>query len=173
LRPQGSDDLLSISIEKYEEDSGIRLKTVKGDLDQIIWIEAFLSVYCLMKTKDNVGTRVSKDLQGTGEISDEMIEQRAKQVALLKSRPASEYTEEDWKQAKEELLHPETISALSEQELLEKIPAWDEPPTETGRKIPDQRPEDDALAPEILVNQGVREAEHDRMVEGHKKESVE
>jgi hypothetical protein len=122
-----------------------------------------------MKIKDNVGSRVSNHLEGVGEISIEMIEKRAKEIAVLKSRNADDYTDEDWMQAKEELLNPQSASELHEEKALEKIEAWDQPVTESGHEVKEKPLEDEFFNPEILVEEGVREAEHERMVEAHKR----
>lgn len=122
-----------------------------------------------MKIKDNIGSRVSKGLEGVGEISLEMVEERAKEIAVLKSRSAEDYTDEDWLLAKIELLNPQWDSALQEEKVLEKMETWDQSPVESGAEVDVKPLEDETLNVEMLVEEGVREAEHERMVEAHKR----
>ncbi|HEY3601092.1 MAG TPA: hypothetical protein VGK72_03985 [Chthoniobacterales bacterium] len=93
----------------------------------------------------------------------EMVEQRAREIALVDERNPDRFTEADWEQARVELTgmpssrEPDEIGAsLSERGSI---------PGESGREIARVSPKDEALIDERLVRRGVDEAAHDQMVE--------
>ena len=106
--------------------------------------------------------------------TEEMVTQRAREIALIHERNPDKFTKEDWEQARRELTGvgdsaaPEeslkTAASLSERGSV---------PGQTGRQVPRIAPRDEALLDERLVSRGVDEAAHDQMVEAAKEDQVQ
>jgi hypothetical protein len=125
-----------------------------------------------MKETESITNRISEDFEGVGEISDDRIEKRAKEIAVINSRPNGQYTDEDWEQAKRELLEPIVTDPTdtTADEVVENLDTWDEPLEAKGVQAPEVAPPDDARIPEQLVKEGVREAEHEQLYEAHEED---
>jgi hypothetical protein len=117
----------------------------------------------------NKGMIINND-RGIGAISREMINTRAKDLAILSGRIPPEVTQADYEQAERELeggseLDPqeEAIEALPESE------RWDPVPGSAGLQSPGlaNEDEDDEGRNESaqLVEEGLHEAEHDQMLQ--------
>jgi hypothetical protein len=115
--------------------------------------------------------RISEGFKGVGTISPEMVRQRARELAEIDGRPADEFTENDWLEAKRELLHPhrEIISEDPADEAVENLKQWDMAPGTTGTHKEADLGEE-ASSTEQLVEEGVNEAEHEQFVEARKLE---
>ena len=94
-----------------------------------------------------------------------MVEKRARDLAVINGRPAKQFNQLDIDQAKKEL-QGQTGPAVPEASdpAIERLEQWDEAPGSSGVKIPNQTPDDEQPAAEALVEEGVEEAEHDRML---------
>lgn len=112
---------------------------------------------------------------GIGEVSGEMAEERAKELAQIAGRPV---TKEDYEQATRELTGgPEldaqqiTLESATEEE------RWDPLPGSTGYQVEespsDEEDEDGRDESAQLYQQGVSEAEHDQMLEAARAEENE
>lgn len=103
---------------------------------------------------------------GIGEVSREMLLERALELALINGRTVEEISETDWEQARRELTDESEIDP--KQEFLESAPEserWDPIFGSTGHQVAVQPAPDDESDDEILFEEGVREAEHDQMLE--------
>ena len=105
---------------------------------------------------------------GIGEISQEMLLERALELALINGRTAEGISENDWEQARRELTDDSDIDP--QQEFLESAPEserWDPIFGSTGHEVKVEPAEDDEgqSDEENLYEEGVREAEHDLMLE--------
>jgi len=101
--------------------------------------------------------------------TEEMVTQRARELALIDERNLDQFTDADWEQARRELTGVEMSG--SPEDALEAAAALSERssiPGETGREIPRVAPKDEALLDERLASRGVEEAAHDQMVEAAK-----
>jgi hypothetical protein len=106
---------------------------------------------------------------GLGTVTHQMVNQRAIELALIRGGPGQEPLQSDWDRAKRELTgEPETDPKDA---LLESAPEserWDPVPGSTGVQAPaaycDDEDEDGKSDSARLVEQGAREAEHDRML---------
>ncbi len=103
---------------------------------------------------------------GVGSITDEMIEARARELALIGNRPQ---TQDDYDQAKRELTGGSERDP--EGAILESIPdpnPWNPVVGSTGEKAPESASEDEdedgRSESAQLVEQGIGEAEHDQML---------
>ena len=100
-------------------------------------------------------------------ITSGMVEERARQLALIAGRTSKQVTGSDRRQAKRELLgavHRKT-SVRPEEGLSGS--QWGAPPTSSGHRVKPARLRDDQFTKE-LVEEGVEEAEHDQMVAARK-----
>jgi len=110
---------------------------------------------------------IEENSVGIGEISNEMVVQRAEELALIAGRKR---TKEDTEQALRELSGGDRIDA--KQAFLESAPEeerWDPVPGSTGHEVEESASEDndaDGRSESAqLVEEGVSEAEHDQMLQ--------
>lgn len=104
--------------------------------------------------------------------SPEMVEKRAREIAMIDERDPDEFTDADWNQARREL-HGQisTPPAEENEETLKLEEEWEITPDNRGHRVP--RPgvdEEEETLGENLVSEGVKEASHDQMVEARKEE---
>ena len=102
-----------------------------------------------------------------GAPTPEMVEKRAREIALIDERNPDDFTDADWDQAQRELLGVEPIAAADDaDEIVDSLSDRDSVPDESGHRTP--RPgldEDDETLGAHLVTDGLEEAAHDQMVE--------
>lgn len=110
--------------------------------------------------------------RGTGEIADEDIERRAREIALIRGRPAERVSDEDRTQALAELqggLLPEnSVTDGESRGALSRDPS--EPAFNPGRQIANLEGDDENDAVERLASEGVEEAQHDQMLASRRQE---
>ncbi len=95
-----------------------------------------------------------------GQASQAEIERRATELALSDGRDA--FTDADLARAAEELAGGSTPTVAPEADpATEEITAWDEPPAQSGHRVPTVPLEDETSVAEQLVQDGIEEAEHD------------
>jgi hypothetical protein len=109
---------------------------------------------------------------GLGVPSPEMVEKRARELALIDERDPDEFTDADWNQARREL-HGDVIPPPPEEneETLKLEEEWEITPDNRGHRVP--RPgieEEEETVGEQLVSDGVEEASHDQMLEARREE---
>jgi hypothetical protein len=111
---------------------------------------------------------------GLGVPSPEMVEKRAREIAMIDERDPDQFTEEDWRQAKNELIglaeaHAPEVDDQVEGELSER----DDIPGASGHRVPRNGFDGDEALGEELVTDGIAEAAHDQMVEARREELEE
>ena len=112
---------------------------------------------------------------GIGTVTLEMVEERANELAAIAGRVPPQASTIDYEEARRELTGESNIDVQAA--LLESIPEserWDPVPGSTGRHTPDSFGEDEDSEGRSesaqLVEEGVREAEHDQMLEAARAE---
>lgn len=106
---------------------------------------------------------------GLGAASPDMVEKRAREIAMIAERDADEFTDADWDQARRELLGTQDSNAPEEtDENAEVVEEWNVVASSRGHRAP--RVEDEENLGEQLVADGIQEAAHDQMVEARKEE---
>jgi len=109
---------------------------------------------------------------GTGGITGTDIERRARELADLDGRDPAKYTQADLARARAELSGsglPATTSDDAEGEYgLTRDPS--EPPSDSGRQIPDDEGPDEQKAAERLAEEGIEEAQHEQMLAARRME---
>jgi hypothetical protein len=124
-----------------------------------------------MKRMEAVPGKISDHFRGVGTVSREMVSQRAKELARINGR--ERFNENDWEEAKRELIGTENYTETSDEEKVAALTRWDEEPGTSGHHVPNMEPFDEQMVAEHLVEEGVNEAEHDQMVEGSRPERSE
>jgi len=113
--------------------------------------------------------RIIEHTRGIGTVTREMVLARARELALINGGAPNQVLESDWAQAKRELLGEEgLVPTETAAEALPESERWDPTPVSTGHKVGDMPGHDEQTDAERLTEQGLAEAEHDRMVEGTK-----
>jgi len=127
-----------------------------------------------MKQPIDYGGRIMGHSQGMGTVTAEMVRDRARELALMDGRSEDELNEADWTQAKLELLGANTEPQI-EQDLETEITtkSWDPVPGTSGHQTPSYTQNDDENITEMLVEEGVKEAEHDKRLEANRDEMKE
>ena len=110
---------------------------------------------------------IEENFQGVGAVSRDMVDTRARELALIAGRPVPEVAQSDYEQAKRELTGEKDIDRQTE--ILDAIPEskrWDPVPGSEGRRMPesqDEEEDEEGLSETAqLSEQGVLEAGHDR-----------
>lgn len=107
---------------------------------------------------------------GLGAPSPELVEKRAREIALIDERDPEEFTDADWEQARRELhgvALPNPPEETKENVNLED--EWQVVAKDRGHRAP-RTGDDDETVGEHLVADGVEEATHDQMLEARKEE---
>jgi hypothetical protein len=111
--------------------------------------------------------KISEDFQGLGTVTREMVERRARELAIINGRAPNEFTEADWSEARREMLGEEDSEiAREDEETVAALKTWDEPPGTTGHEVGSKPAPDEQTFSEQLVQEGLDEANHDKMLQG-------
>jgi len=123
-----------------------------------------------METNPSNKGVISSNFSGIGAVSRDLIDKRASDLARLAHRANNEATEEDYQQAERELTGGTDLDA--DEELIESLPEserWDMNRGSEGHQAPEVSNEDEDAEgrseTEQLVEGGLREAEHDKMMQ--------
>lgn len=106
--------------------------------------------------------KISEHARGLGTVTRDMVQERARELAMIKGH--EHYTEDDWQEAKRELIG--IHNDVGDDEPINALTRWDEEPGSAGHRVPHVEPVDEEVLAEQLVEEGAGEAEHERMVEG-------
>lgn len=120
----------------------------------------------MKEKRREAGGKIFNHEEGLGTVTRQMIEDRAREIAVIDGR--SRPTKGDRLQARRELLQMRGIEEGSD-ELDEELDSLDpsETPTRHGRHQPNFATDDEELVQRDLVEQGIEEADHEQMLEGH------
>lgn len=124
-----------------------------------------------MKENKSNGGKIELHGSGMGVPSSEDIEKRAREIAMIDERNPDEFTDAEWKQAREELMGADNNNPPEETpENSEVTEEWEVVAGSKGHRAPRQIPEEDESLGEHLVSDGREEAAHDQMLEARKEE---
>lgn len=118
--------------------------------------------------------KISVHGDGMGAPTPELVEKRAREIALIDERDPEEFTDADWERARQELLG--VVSAAAPEETAENADLeeeWPVVPSDSGGRAPRAGVDDDEMLGEQLVAGGVEEATHDSMVEAARSEQIQ
>ena len=124
-----------------------------------------------MKENKSNGGKIELHGSGMGVPSSEDIEKRAREIAMIDERNPDEFTDAEWKQAREELMGADNNNPPEETpENSEVTEEWEVVAGSKDHRAPRQIPEEDESLGEHLVSDGREEAAHDQMLEARKEE---
>ena len=116
---------------------------------------------------------LTENFIGIGTVTQKMVLERARELALINGHPAKHVSKSDIEQAKRELTGGSNIDP--EEAILESVDEserGDPVPGSTGHKVAESSDEDEDAEGrsegERLVEEGVSEAEHDQMLQAAK-----
>ena len=112
--------------------------------------------------------RISNHGRGLGTPTPEMVQKRAREIALINGRPANQVTETDLEEARRELTGADHADPEVEPQLRAEVAQWEAAAGSAGEQAPTLPAHDEQTDTERLVEEGIAEAEHDQMVEGTK-----
>lgn len=124
-------------------------------------------IFYMKNTGENSG-RISDHFRGLGTVTRETVEKRAKEIAIINGHAPHDFTKNDWAQAKHELLGDNL--EMEEEEPAAALTRWDEGPETSGHRVENSPPLDEQTVAEHLVEEGLEEANHDRMLKGSQAE---
>ena len=108
---------------------------------------------------------------GLGVPSPELVEKRAREIALIDERDPDKFTDADWEQAKNELIGVDpSHTPEADDDVVDEMSERDEIPGASGHRVPKNGFEGEENLGEELVNGGIEEATHDQMVEARRAE---
>jgi hypothetical protein len=123
-----------------------------------------------MQEDGRVEGRYSENSRGLGTVTDKMVRERGREIAVINGRSANRPLDSDFEEAWRELTGRERlIPPAPREELLPEEDRWEvvAPSGEKeGLKIPVP---DEQMFAEMLVEEGVEDAEHDEMLKAAKK----
>ena len=103
---------------------------------------------------------------GLGTVTREMVQKRARELAISDGRAPGEVTQGDFDQARREL-----VGATAPGDVLEEVDEatstsnWDPAPGTAGHRADSQEVDDEETVAEQLMHEGIEEADHDERVE--------
>lgn len=110
--------------------------------------------------------------RGTGDLTDDDVEKRAREIAVIRGRSPERISEEDreeaWAELQGQLLPPSTESNGESRGAITRDPS--EPLADSGHQVNDLHPEDEEATVERLATEGVEEAQHDQMLAAREQE---
>ena len=111
---------------------------------------------------------------GLGAPSPDLVEKRAREIAMIDERNPDEFTDGDWERAHRELLGtPPTTAPEETEQSAEVVEEWNVVAASEGHRAPRAGLEDDENLGEQLVSDGLEEATHDQMLEARIEERQE
>jgi hypothetical protein len=115
--------------------------------------------------------KISLHGSGMGVPSPEEVEKRAREIAMIDERDPEEFTDQDWNQARQELMGAEFNTPPEETpDNADVTEEWNTIAGSKGHRAPRPGTEEEETLGEHLVNDGLEEAEHDQMLEARKEE---
>jgi hypothetical protein len=115
--------------------------------------------------------KISMHGNGMGAPTPELVEKRAREIALIDERNPDEFTDADWEQARRELMGVATNGAPEEMPGSDRLQEeWPVIAADTGERAPRAGLEDDETLGQQLVEGGVEEATHDSMLQARRDE---
>jgi hypothetical protein len=117
--------------------------------------------------------RLTENFAGIGVVTRAMVQARAQELALVAGRPARQPSTADYEQARRELTGgPEMDAQETQLDALPESMRWNPVPGSAGHQAPESPSEDEddegRSETELLVEEGVNEAERDQMLQAAK-----
>jgi hypothetical protein len=104
--------------------------------------------------------------RGLGTVTEEMVRERASEIAIMNGRSKHKVLDTDMEQARRELLGQERLNPeASDTEKLPEEGLWRLAGGSTGEQVENVPAPDEQTFAEKLVEEGVADAEHDQQVQ--------
>ena len=131
-----------------------------------------------MKTNPLKDGVLTENSAGIGVVTPAMVRDRAIELAVINGRSASDLSESDWQQAKQELTGgPDPDSKAAVLESAPESERWQPISGSTGHRAPVNASEDEdnegRSDNERLVEEGIAGAEHEQMLQAARKAAQE
>jgi hypothetical protein len=125
-----------------------------------------------MREKKPTSGKIELHGNGMGVAGPEDIERRAREIAMIDERDPAEFTDDDWRQAREELLGGLEQTPPEEDDKNIKLEnEWEITPDDRGHRTPRTGAEEEnETIGEHLVTDGSEEAARDQMLEARREE---
>ncbi|PYJ20796.1 MAG: hypothetical protein DME99_09160 [Verrucomicrobia bacterium] len=115
--------------------------------------------------------KISVHGNGLGAPSPEEAEKRAREIAMIDERNPDEFTDADWRQARQELMGAENNKPPEETpDNADLTEEWAVVASSKGHRMPRPGTEEEETVGEHLVIDGLEEAAHDQMLEARREE---
>ena len=109
--------------------------------------------------------RLTEHSRGIGTVTEEMVRQRARELAVINGRTQDNVLDSDFEQARRELTGEEGLNPQpTRAEQLPEEERWDPVPGSAGKSAPKVPAPDEQSYAEKLVEEGVADAEQDQMI---------
>ena len=102
-----------------------------------------------------------------GTVTEEMVVRRAKEVAVTNGRNGNDYTQNDYDEAKKELVGVYNERPSDETDQIPQSGGWLAEGVDQGHSAPTRPAKDEQTFAEELVEEGVEEATHHQMLAGN------
>jgi len=113
--------------------------------------------------------RFTEGGRGLGTVTEEMIQHRAREIAVINGRSQHTVLESDVDEARRELLGEERLTPNpTAAETLPEEDRWESTPVNEGQKAETVSAPDEQTFAEKLVEEGVADAEHDQSLQATK-----
>src|SRR6184192_2528949 len=107
--------------------------------------------------------RFTEHGRGLGTVTEEMVRQRARELAVINGRSQDNLLDSDFQQARRELTGEEGLTPTpTKAEELPEEERWDPVPGSPGQAAPKVPTRDEQTFAEKLVEEGVADAEQDQ-----------
>jgi hypothetical protein len=114
--------------------------------------------------------RFTEHGHGLGTVTEEMVWQRARELARIAGRPEGQVLDSDLKEARRELTGQERLNPpATVGETIPEENRWEAVRETPSHRAPTVPAPDEQTFAEELVEEGVEEAEHDQMVQAERK----
>src|SRR5436190_10115989 len=114
-----------------------------------------------MKKNPTDQGRFTEHGRGLGTVTEEMVRQRAAELALIAGRPKGVILDMDYQEARRELTGKQGLVSSTREERLAEDKRWEGMPTSQGHQVPNIPPSDEQMFAEELVEEGAEDAEQD------------
>jgi hypothetical protein len=123
-----------------------------------------------MKRSDTtMDTQTGKFVAGAkpiNTVTEGMVIRRAKEIAVINGRNGNDYTQDDFEQARRELIGFVNTEPTDAENDVPDTGTWLAEAADRGQKAPVRPAKDEQTFGEELVKEGVEEATHDTMLAG-------
>jgi hypothetical protein len=124
-----------------------------------------------MKKNPTDQGRFTEHGHGLGTVTEEMVRQRAEELALIAGRPKGVVLDMDYREARRELTGKQGMVSSPREERLSEDARWEAVPVSEGHRGLEVPASDEQTFAEELVEEGADDAEQDLMNEATREQA--